>query len=298
MNYNWKLRIQPDGILAFNRETGINILLDEVKPKETQYTKAPRYVQLAITDYCNLNCRFCYSNKGNNFWDRGELLELIKFLDQWGVMEVVLSGGEPLLYPDFTDLVIEVWRSTRLAVNCTTNALWLPKDFAKKIQGYIGQIRISVDGYGKTYEYMRNASFEELERNVRTLRNLNLGINILVCDQTLKDLVSLVYWGEDIGVNDYLFLKPFNKSEFSLSEKGAKEFEEFLLWGIEQGYNFKISRLFKDLKAPVLFPIEDPISRRDYIYISANGFLYPNSFSEEKYPFKSPWELPYLFESE
>ncbi len=63
----------------------------------------PVRVELELTEQCNLFCRFCYNSQEPLISHR--VFEIIDRLAQSGVMEIVLTGGEPLLHPKFDDIV-------------------------------------------------------------------------------------------------------------------------------------------------------------------------------------------------
>ena len=115
----------PEGLLLFDRRTGMNVLLDELKNKDATWRR-PLYVALAITNHCNRECRWCYASSGpgcplESFWTRNKVLNLAKSLDDFGILGIALGGGEPFTYPNFAQLCREIWDSTELDVGATTN---------------------------------------------------------------------------------------------------------------------------------------------------------------------------------
>lgn len=87
----------------------------------------PFHVQLHLTDRCNLKCRHCYEGDKKHIdeWDYDELSTVIKKLDdtfiKWNVDgEISLVGGEPLLYPRFSQLLYDIRKTksiSRIAFN-------------------------------------------------------------------------------------------------------------------------------------------------------------------------------------
>jgi len=58
-----KVRLGPSGIHFFDRTSGLNVLLDEIIPQEAAWAPAPRQVSVAITNTCDLSCRYCFAPK-------------------------------------------------------------------------------------------------------------------------------------------------------------------------------------------------------------------------------------------
>ena len=88
----------------------------------TQVTLAPREVSVIITGRCNLSCRHCgVSQPGEDLslkvWEA-----ILDRLAEARVLELVISGGEPLFrkdFPEFLRLVLD--RPFRFSLN--TNAV-------------------------------------------------------------------------------------------------------------------------------------------------------------------------------
>lgn len=46
-----KLRLGPNGFHLFDRSSGLNVLLDEMHPTEASWSKSPRQVSIALTNF-------------------------------------------------------------------------------------------------------------------------------------------------------------------------------------------------------------------------------------------------------
>ena len=97
-----------------------------------QHGRQLTYLRLAVTDRCNLRCRYCMPAEGIDFAPRrelltyGEILRLADVLADLGVTKVRLTGGEPLVRRDLPVLVRGLTeRFPKLAM--TTNGVLLPK---------------------------------------------------------------------------------------------------------------------------------------------------------------------------
>lgn len=84
---------------------------DTISPKQ-EYRRYParyiRQVHWSITGRCNYRCRHCYMSAPDarlGELDRETVLDIVRQLSECGVMNVSLTGGEPLLRTDFLDIV-------------------------------------------------------------------------------------------------------------------------------------------------------------------------------------------------
>ena len=69
------------------------------------------YLRLAVTDRCNLRCKYCMPAEGVELMHHTDILrfheivETIEYAVSQGVDKVRITGGEPLVRKGITDLV-------------------------------------------------------------------------------------------------------------------------------------------------------------------------------------------------
>lgn len=117
-----RLRAGPAGLHFFSRNTGLNILCDEIRTPQSAWAAAPRQVSIALTNQCDLSCAYCYAPKNSLRLDYQNLLSWLDELDSNGCFGLGFGGGEPTLYKNFVPLCNFTARSTGLAVTFTTHA--------------------------------------------------------------------------------------------------------------------------------------------------------------------------------
>lgn len=97
-----QFRAHPlDGaLLYFDRTTGTSVQLEG--PAYAGSTRrAPRVVQLGLTNRCNLHCGFCFRDRTlKGAWTSADILAWAKALAELGVLELGFGQGEPLVFPD------------------------------------------------------------------------------------------------------------------------------------------------------------------------------------------------------
>ncbi len=204
----FKKRIGPSGIHLFNRDTGLNILLDtlNVAPR-LSWSKAPRQVSFAITNDCDLSCPHCYAPKFRASLALEDLEKWIVELDVNGCVGIGLGGGEPTLYPSLLELCSFVSNSSALALILTTHGHNLKGKLLDGLTECVNFFRISMDGIGSTYELIRGRSFDSLLDRICALRDrANFGINYLVNSKTIADVDRAVQIATDLGASEFLLI--------------------------------------------------------------------------------------------
>jgi MoaA/NifB/PqqE/SkfB family radical SAM enzyme len=202
-----KVRAGPSGIHIFNRGNGLNVLVDEVQVPRALWAVAPRYVSVALTNACDLACPYCYAPKDRAMLDLERVAEWLKELDASGCLGVGFGGGEPTLYPHFSEICRYAVKYTGLAVSFTTHGHWLDHNLISDLKGSVHFVRVSMDGIGATYEGLRGRSFAALRDRLDLVRTLApFGLNFVVNDCTLDDLDAATAFAAEVGAAEFLLL--------------------------------------------------------------------------------------------
>jgi sulfatase maturation enzyme AslB (radical SAM superfamily) len=202
-----KIRHSAAGIHLFDRDSGVNILLDEFVPPEATWATAPRQVSIALTNACDLSCAYCFAPKYRAVLSFDQIVAWAGELDAAGTLGLGFGGGEPTLYKRFPELCVQVARCTRLAVTFTTHGHHLTDRALAMLSGNVHMVRVSVDGVGQTYERLRRRSFKGLRQRLEIVREyLPLGINVVVNRDTIADLDAVVTLATEVHASELLLL--------------------------------------------------------------------------------------------
>ena len=202
-----KCRIGPNGVHFFDRLSGLNVLLDELRPKEAVWSTSPRQVSIALTNICDLHCAYCYAPKHKSSLRTDQVLGWLQELDTEGCLGIGFGGGEPTLHPDFVDICKRAAVETQLAVTFTTHGHRLTPQLVERLKGSIHFARISVDGVGRTYEEQRGKQFASLLRGMESIATLSpFGINVVVNERTVAELDAMSELAQKVGASELLLL--------------------------------------------------------------------------------------------
>jgi radical SAM protein with 4Fe4S-binding SPASM domain len=147
---------RDSAFLDYSLEEGL-ISTERSPVPQPKLKKAPapslRYLELQITDACNLRCKHCYIEDSHNAelpLDRIRLV-LKEFEDMQG-LRLLITGGEPLLHSAFNDVnaMLPEFSFRKILF---TNGLALP---AQDLGGLnVHEIQLSIDGLEKAHDALR-----------------------------------------------------------------------------------------------------------------------------------------------
>ncbi len=111
------------------------------------------YLRLSITDVCNFRCTYClpdgYKPSGvnnNGFLSVEEIRRVTRAFSAMGTEKVRLTGGEPSLRRDFTDIIAAVRENSAIRqIAVTTNGYRLARDAKQWRAAGLTAINVSVD---------------------------------------------------------------------------------------------------------------------------------------------------------
>lgn len=121
------------------------------------------WMALEITGKCNYNCLHCFNAADNQRLHTQLSLEQIeRLLDQAseaGVSAVLLTGGEPLVHPQFRQIVEAVYSRDMFVHELNTNGRFITPELLEWLDrfGFKTEIKISFDGLG-FHDWMRNCA--------------------------------------------------------------------------------------------------------------------------------------------
>lgn len=141
-------------------------------------------VQWSITGKCNLRCRHCYLEAPNAKY--GELsteqcLEIVDQLHEANVGRIAITGGEPLVRPDFWRIVDALQsRDIRLAQIYTNGVLLDDRTLAEfQSRGLQPTLILSFDGVG-AHDWLRGSAGAEDKARDAIARSVAAGFPVSV----------------------------------------------------------------------------------------------------------------------
>ncbi|MER6114037.1 radical SAM protein [Streptomyces hirsutus] len=275
-----KIRMSAAGVHLFDRVSGTNVLLDEVPVPAEQFSAAPRYLSVALTNACELRCNYCYAPKHVAALDKERVLKWAIELDAAGCLGVGFGGGEPTAYRRFAQLCSDITQSTSMAVTFTTHGHRLTPRLVESLRGVVHFVRLSVDGVGSTYERLRGRPFEAVVRAAALLGSLApFGINAVINGDTVGELDDLAEFADKAGASELLLLPEQPTAAIpGISDADAQRLVEWAA-AARIGARLAISRtgLEAALSTAEAVPGEHPLDA--HMHVDAMGFLRPHAYA-------------------
>lgn len=191
------------------------------RPIPTIYTNIGNGLHIYLTHVCNIRCKHCYMYAGNK--QKNELSvekwkEILSAFKDLHGEDVTFSGGEPLMYKGFTELVHFAY-SLGLKVCVLSNGLLWTDGLINNISPYIHEVQISIDGVdNESYKKVRkNDNFAKVIDTV--IKLANAGIKVIVATTFTFDNLDDTTESKYKTLVENLQEKCHGNIEFALTKK-------------------------------------------------------------------------------
>lgn len=107
----------------------------------------PECIHVELTKRCNFHCYYCYRESSmsasNDMIGADNLLDIIRDLSLKGLKVVEITGGEPMLHPEFEKIVLGCLQELSL-VSVLTNGFFINEKFIDTVLPYKDKLVFSV----------------------------------------------------------------------------------------------------------------------------------------------------------
>ena len=179
--------------------------------EQAKRTHTPANGSIELLPLCNMNCDMCYVRLSREEMERqgrlrtaDEWLEIGRQMKEAGVLFLLLTGGEPFLYPDFRRLYLGL-KEMGMIITINTNGTLIDEDLAEFFGKYKPR-RVNITLYGADEETYKNlchypGGYEKTLRGIRLLREQSVDVKVSssLSRSNKSDLDKLLDVGEELG---------------------------------------------------------------------------------------------------
>ncbi len=202
------------GCLPLEREL-LNYCIEEGILRDTpSYTERPsirkspvpslRYLELQLTDRCNLGCKHCYIGPSRSrSLPLERVIGVIEEFEKMQGLRLLITGGEPFMYPEFSQLN-ERLPDFGLRKILFTNGLLLTEPLIDSLN--VQELQISIDGMEDGHEAIRGKGTYRKTINVIDMamaRGFEVSISTMVHSRNLNDFGAMERLFSDMGIKDW-----------------------------------------------------------------------------------------------
>ena len=244
-----------------------------------------RSIHFEIANICNERCIHCFIPEKYkiNLIDPSLFYKIVEEGRAMNIIHVTLTGGEPLLHPNFIDF-LKKCRELDLSVNVLSNLTLLTDEIISEMKNnHLLSVQTSL--YSMTPMIhdtitQLKGSFEKTKSGI--LRLIAAGIPIQVSCQVMKQnkdsFTDVIQWGNTNNIPvtfNYIIFGEYDRTNVNLQNRLSVN-------EIEEAFNKQVSKdyaqsLLTEAKKTMSLNIDTPICSvcRYYFGVSAEGDAFP-----------------------
>jgi radical SAM protein with 4Fe4S-binding SPASM domain len=175
-----------------------------------------RYLELLLTERCNLRCRHCYLGEaGERELPLEAVLQTLEEFQNMQGLRVLLSGGEPLLYSRWQELN-ERLPEFELRLVLLSNGLLLTDTLIRQLQ--VDEVQLSLDGMEAGHELIRGkGTWKKTVARLEALQAAGMEVSVatMIHRGNLGELENMQNWLHKLGIREWNLDIPCSSGRFS-----------------------------------------------------------------------------------
>jgi len=177
---------------------------------------------------CNCRCVMCdiwKDNKNLKQLKEEDILHLLVSLKKLGTQQVLMSGGEALLNPNFFRFC-ELLQSNNLKVSLLSTGLTLKKN-ARQLVKWVNDIIVSLDGNEDIHNHIRNIpnAYQLLKEGIQEIKSMDP--NFKITGRTVIHRLNFLHWPDIVDSAKEIML---SQVSFLPADISSHAFNRDVLW--------------------------------------------------------------------
>jgi|MTBAKSStandDraft_1061840.scaffolds.fasta_scaffold00248_46 radical SAM protein with 4Fe4S-binding SPASM domain len=217
-----------DGVIGFLQQMANYAILDfRESPNQSKFTVTgsrdffiPQHMSVELTSNCNLKCIYCYrdaspnesTHKEHGYLEYNVLIDILGKLAHNGVRSIELTGGEPLLHPQFFEILsFCVTQFDRIIV--LTNGCLINREIAKFAGNYKERILFQTDLDGSTPDLHDSiscvsGSFNRTINGIEKLVDEGIKFRVVmnIVQENIHDIENTLVLAKQLGATWFTFV--------------------------------------------------------------------------------------------
>lgn len=268
-----------------NPELKNEVVVDDCSKHIFSQNDFLRSLHIEIANECNERCLHCYipHELKTKTIDSSLFFKIVEEGRDLNILNITLSGGEPLLHKDFVGF-LKRCRELDLSVNVLTNLTLLTDEIIEEmVKNPLLCVQTSIYSMNPeihdTITKMKG-SLEKTKTNVLKLLNIGIPVQIScpVMKQNKDSFGEVVSWGKEHNINvatDYVIFASYDHTSCNLVNRLSLE-------EVDGVFDSQLTKeyavyLYDSAKEKYAMTADDPICSicRYYLCISAEGDVFP-----------------------
>ncbi len=204
-------------------------MIENANILQDSFGRSHNYLRISLIEKCNLRCTYCMPEEGvqlspkNQLMSTQEVIDIATIFVKNGVNKIRLTGGEPLLRKDFSE-ILKGLSKLNVQLTLTTNAILVDR-FITDFKTYgIKDVNVSLDTLvaEKFRQISKRDQFKKAYDNINLLiaHGFNVKVNVvLIKDFNEDEIIDFIELTKDSPINiRFIEFMPFDGNRWDRSK--------------------------------------------------------------------------------
>jgi radical SAM protein with 4Fe4S-binding SPASM domain len=183
------------------------LITERASAKHSPLTESPvpslRYLELQITDRCNLRCKHCFIEEGSSELSIHQIRNILQEFEEMQGLRLLITGGEPLLHSRLRELC-DMLPDFFVRKILLTNGILLSSTILKSLT--VHEIQISIDGLERAHDSLRGkGAYKSAIRGLHAAvdAGFEVSVSTMVHPGNLGDFDAMEKLFNTMGIKDW-----------------------------------------------------------------------------------------------
>lgn len=242
----------------------------------------PKFIHLEVTERCGLNCPQCYcdlTKRRQLKYDR--CIDVIRQASEFGIKEILFTGGEPLFYPYLVEAVA-FSAAHGITNSIATSGMTLTYELAERlIEAGMNYFYVSLNGSTGSIHNLSRDRFDASLSSIILLKKIGswCGINWVARRDNIDDFPNLLNLAKKLDVDHIDILSNKACDDMTLDPEQVRNLAKIIAADRKSGFigvDYCYPELNKCLLGDHLHPLlKNCIGGRYFMDILSDGSFSP-----------------------
>jgi len=169
---------------------------------------SPMFIHVEVTTKCPLSCSQCYVSEKSIEMDWNICKDVIHQAHELGVKQIMLTGGEPIIYSNLYECINLISSYNMLSVLSTSGVGVSDSICDKLIDAGIGKIFVSLNGSNEHIHNLSRSHFYDSLNALKLIKSKGIycGINWVAREDNYNDFPNIFELAHFLGIDELAIL--------------------------------------------------------------------------------------------
>lgn len=193
------------------------------------------FLEVQLTNKCNYNCKYCSVQAGNSetecFMPKENIIYLVRLIQDLNIDKLILTGGEPMMHPDFEQFLLYFSEMKNIKIEIHTNGSYmhLMQKICVRTENTVFQLSLDSCKEDINDGIRFNGSYQDFIKAINVLQNEGLEnaavVSVVITNKNVDMLEDIILFLIELRIRQVrlTLLEPLGRGSVVYSKYAINE---------------------------------------------------------------------------